>query len=554
MTRARAGHNSCVNAHIFLQAQLFDGHRYAGADALGVRDGRIVAIGDPADVRDRVGPGAQEVDCGGGLLLPGFQDAHMHPMVGGLERLRCEMSGLSGAEEYLDALRDSAERQSGAAWFRGGGWSVAAFGPQGPTAELLDRVMPDKPAFLPSTDHHDAWVNTRALEVAGITADTPDPEDGWIERDDRGNPTGTLREGAQRLVWDHVETTREEYAAALREAQSYLASWGIVGWHDALIGGYAGLDDPTQAYLDLKEADDLRAHVRCSQWWDRHRGLEQVEELLAERDRLAAAGLTADSVKVMMDGIAETFTATVEEPYLGQLHCACGDRGLAFLDAEQVREVVVALDAAGLACHFHAIGERAVHDALDALEAARVDNGMRGLRHQVAHLQLVRPGDRARFWALGVTANVQGMWVSRDTPAVKMLLPHLDEERASWHYPLAEIAGTGAHLAGGSDWPVNPPEPVAGVHALVNRASYSSDGDAPEPLVPDQALSLEQALSAYTSGTAWVNHRGDSGVLQVGARADLTLLDRDPFRAPAEEIGAAEIVATWFGGERVYER
>ena len=554
MNAGGGGHDSCVSAQVFVNGRLFDGHRYAGAGAVAVRDGRIVAVGDPADAQDRVGPGAEEVDCAGGLLLPGFQDAHMHPMVGGLERLRCEMSSLEGVEEYLPALREATARQSGAAWFRGGGWSVDAFGPHGPTAELLDRVVPDKPAFLPSTDHHDAWVNTRALEVAGITADTPDPSDGWIERDERGNPTGTLREGAQRLVWEHVETTRQEYADALCEAQSYLHSWGITGWHDALIGGYAGLDDPTQAYLDLLAAGDLRAHVRCSQWWDRHRGVEQVDDLLAQRDRLAAAGLDAGSVKVMMDGIAETFTATVEAPYEGDLHCPCGDRGLAFLDPEQVREAVVAIDGAGLAAHFHAIGERAVHDALDAVEAARVANGMRGLRHQLAHLQLVRPADRGRFGALGVTANVQGMWISRDTPAVKLLLPHLDAERAAWHYPLAEIAARGAHLAGGSDWPVNPPEPISGVHAMVNRASWSPDGQAPEPLVPDEALGLEQALAAYTSGSAWVNHRGDSGILQVGARADLVVLDRDPFDAPPDEIGACEVVSTWFGGGRVFAR
>ncbi len=430
---------SRVSDQIFLDAQLFDGLRHLGAGAVAVRDGRIVSVGDPDDARERVGAAAEEVDCGGGLLMPGFQDAHMHPMVGGLERLRCEMSGLSTVDEYLDALRDSASRQSGASWFRAGGWSVDAFGPTGPTAELLDRVVPDKPAFIPSTDHHDAWVNTRALEVAGITADTPDPPDGWIERDERGNPTGTLREAAQALVWDHVETTREEYADALREAQAYLHSGGIVGWHDALIGGYAGLDDPTRAYLDLISSGELTAYVRASQWWDRHRGVEQVDELLAQRDRLAAAGLDAGSVKVMMDGISETFTATVTEPWLGDIHCACGDSGLPFLSTHQAQEAVAALDAAGLQCHFHAIGDKAVRDALDAVEAARLANGTNDLRHQIAHLQLVRPGDRARFRALGVVANLQGMWAQRATPAVALAMPHLDAERARWHYPFREI-------------------------------------------------------------------------------------------------------------------
>ena len=338
---------------------LFDGRRHRPDAALALRDGRVLALGATDAVREHAGADGsdvEEVDATGGLVLPGFQDAHMHPMVGGLERNRLEMSGMSGADEYFSAIREHAARQDGA-WVRGGGWSVDAFDAHGPTASALDEVVGDRPAFLPSTDHHDAWVSTRALEIAGVTAETPDPPDGWIERDADGHPTGTLREAAMALVWDHVETTRAEYADALREAQRYLHSWGITGWHDALIGGYAGLDDPTQAYLDLYEAGELTAHVRASQWWDRHRGTEQVAELLEQRERLREAGLDAGSVKVMMDGIAETFTATVGRPYTGEVHCPCGDSGLPFLSHAQAHEAVVALDAAGLQVHFHAIGD-----------------------------------------------------------------------------------------------------------------------------------------------------------------------------------------------------
>ena len=195
-----------------------------------------------------------------------------------------------------------------------------------------------------------------------------------------------------------------------------------------------------------------------------------------------------------------------------------------------------------------------MHDALDAVEAARHANGLNDLRHQVAHLQLVRPDDRARFADLGVTANLQGMWARRGTPAVDLLLPHLDDEVAGWHYPFADIVASGATVAGGSDWPVNPPEPMGAVHVLVNRTSYAESGEPPETLVPDQAISLATALSAYTAGSAWVNHHGECGTLQVGARADVVVLDRDPFAGPAAEIGAAEVVATWAGGREVYRR
>ena len=398
---------------LFTNGQVFDGVRYLGRADVLVDADRVVAVGDPDDVRDEAGAGVEEVDLAGGLLTPGFLDGHMHPLVGGLERNRCEMTDLSSVEEYLEAIRKHHAGQPAGGWFRGGGWAVTAFGPGGPTAELLDRVVPDRPAFLPSSDHHDAWVNTKALEIAGITKDTPDPSDGWFERDAEGNPTGTIREGAMAMVGDHLSTTREEYRDAMLEAQRYLATWGVTGWHDALIGGYAGLDDPTQSYLDLIASGELVARVRASQWWDRHRGPEQVEDLVAERDRLAAVGLRADSVKVMVDGITETFTAAVTEPYLDLVGCRCGDRGMAFLDPEPIREALVALDAAGFAAHFHAIGDRAVHYALDAVAAARRTNGMRRTRHQVAHLQLVRPEDRRRFRALGATANLEGAWAQR---------------------------------------------------------------------------------------------------------------------------------------------
>ena len=541
-----------MGEYAFVGGQVFDGRRHREDCAVAVHGSRIVAVGDVAGVRRAAGPNAEVVDLHGGLLLPGFQDAHMHPMVGGLERLRCELTGLGSVDDYLTAIARHGGPPGQEGWFRGGGWSVDAFPDGGPTADLLDRAVPDRPAFVVSSDHHNAWVNSRALELAGIDSSTPDPPDGWIGRDDRGRPTGTLHEAAMGLVHDHVTTTREEYTDALRDAQAYLHGWGITGWHDALIGGYAGLDDPTQAYLDLLDAGELTARVTASQWWDRRRGLDQLDELAAERDRLAELGLDASSVKVMMDGVTETFTASVVDPYTAETGCPCGQTGLPFLSHGQAAEAVVALDAAGFQIHFHAIGDRAVRDALDAVEAARVANGMNDHRHQLAHAQLVRPEDRPRFRELGVTLNAQGMWVTHGSPGVDFFLPKLDEERAEWNYPFRDIADSGADLAGGSDWPVNPPEPMMGVHGLVNRASYSPDGEPPEPLLPGQALTLAQALSAYTEGSARVSHRNDVGSVQVGARADLVVLDRDPFLGPPQEIGGARVVATFVEGDAVH--
>jgi predicted amidohydrolase YtcJ len=254
----------------------------------------------------------------------------------------------------------------------------------------------------------------------------------------------------------------------------------------------------------------------------------------------------------MVDGISETFTMAVTEPYLDLHGCPCGDRGLAFMDREALADAVAAVDAAGLQAHFHAIGDRAVHDALDAVECARRVNGINDNRHQIAHLQLVRPEDRARFRRLAVFANVEGMWARRQTGSVQLALPHLDPERVGWHYPFADILAAGAAFAGGSDWPVNPPEPLEAMHVLVNRRAHAADGPPDEPLLPDQGISLVEAFRAYTSGSARVNHHSDVGTVQVGSRADLVVLDRDPFAGAVDEIAAAEVRLTYAGGVAVH--
>jgi predicted amidohydrolase YtcJ len=553
-----------VDDVIFANGRLFDGLAYHHDHAVGVRGDVIHAVGPLDRVREAMSAGGsrvEEYDAQGGLVMPAFHDAHVHPLIGGLELRSVLLTDCSSAEECLDAIAAAAAEQGdvdGDTWFRGGGWSLDQFDQHtGPTAEMLDRVVPHRPVFLPSNDHHNAWVNSRALELAGIDRHTPDPPDGWIERDDDGNPTGTLREAAALLVHRLVDTTREEKAAAMRDAQAFLHSYGIVGWQDALVGGYAGIDDPTQAYLDLVADGDLTARVRLALWWDRHRGVEQLDDLKAERERLAEAGLDAGSVKLMVDGVSETFTMAVDEPYLGGASCPCkgGERGITFLSPEQLDEAVVALDAAGFQAHFHALGDRAVRTSLDAIETARRTNGWSHQRHQLAHLQLVAPRDRNRFRLLGAIANVEGMWARSLTPAVQMVEAYLDQERLDWQYPFADIVNNGALVAGGSDWPINPPEPMEAIHVLVNRSSRTTDeSDEEPPMGEEQALTLTQALQAYTSGAAHANHQEDSGNLRVGASADVVVLDRDPYDLHEDHIGSAEVVGAWSRGSRVYDR
>jgi predicted amidohydrolase YtcJ len=427
---------------------------------------------------------------------------------------------------------------------------MPAFGPSGPTASALDAVVPDRPVFLPNRDHHGAWVNTVALRLAGIDQNTPDPTDGRIERDSSGVPTGTLQEGAMDLVRDRIPaTTDAEYDVGLQVAQEHLHSFGVTAWQDAILGVYAGSGDPAAAYLRAVDADALTARVRGALWWERGRGLEQVEQLLERREELTRGRLDAGSVKVMQDGVAENYTAAMSRPYRDAEGRPTGNSGLSFVDPRLLGEAVTRLDAEGFQVHVHAIGDRAVAEALDAFATARAANGPSAGRHHIAHLQVVAPRDRRRFAELDVTANIQAIWAVNDKAMTEMTLPFLDDAFAGWQYPFGSLAAAGARLAAGSDWPVSTPDPIAAIHVAVNRADHDDPGN---PLLPQEALTATQAFAAYTSGSARVNHLDETGVLAPGKLADLAVLDLDPFAADPATIGATRVVATYVDGRPVF--
>jgi predicted amidohydrolase YtcJ len=521
---------------------VFDGHTYRGAASVLLDGDRVLGVGAASELRERA-PGATEVDCAGGLVSPGFVDAHVHVVQGGLERLRCDLSECATAAECLDAIAAYADRVAPGDWLLGGGWSMASFPGGTPTAEAMDRVTGERPAFLPNRDHHGAWVNSAALRAAGITKDTPDPADGRIERDPDGHPTGTLHEGAMALVGDLVsQTTDQELYDGLLAGQRYLHSLGVTGWQDAIIGDYAGMMDPGPSYRRAVENGTLTGDVVGALWWDRNRGLSQLPDLLARREELSSGRFRATSVKIMQDGVAENFTAAMLHPYLDRCGHATDNRGHSFLPAADLREAVQALAGEGFQVHIHAIGDRGVREALDALDGAQPG------RHHIAHVQVVHPDDVRRFAELGVAANLQALWACADDQMTELTLPFLGPERAAWQYPFADLHRAGARLVAGSDWPVSSPDPLQAIHVAVNRVAH---GDDTPPFLPDQALDLDAAFAAYTSGSAWVNHRDDAGVLSPGAVADVVLLDRDPFAGAPEEIGAARVVRTWLGGEEV---
>ncbi|WP_283132859.1 amidohydrolase [Rhizohabitans arisaemae] len=524
------------------------------AEAVLVSGGRIAAVGGAAEVTRAAPARTETVDLDGGLLIPGFTDAHIHPVQAGLERSRCDLAEDYGVDAYLSRIRRYADAHPDRSWIDGGGWDMSAFPGGLPHRSQLDAVVPDRPVYLIQRDHHAAWVNTRALELAGIDAGTPDPADGRIERDPDGTPSGVLHEGAMDLVGLLTpRPTRADAEAALMDAQRHLFSLGVTGWQDAIVGSYAGSDDQLPVYLAAAESGRLRARVVGALWWDRARGAEQIEELEHRRSLAPAGGrFQATSVKIMQDGIPENFTAGMIEPYC---ECAPPNTGLSYVDPAELRSHVTELDRRGFQVHFHAIGDRAVRESLDALQAARDAGGTGEARHHIAHVQIIHPDDVPRFAALGVAANIQPLWATHHAQMDELCIPFLGPERTAWQYPFADLLRHGTHLAAGSDWPVSSADPIQGIHVAVNRTEpagsvHASYPTAAVPFLPGQRLELATALTAYTAGSAWLN-RSPAGVIAAGRPADLAVLDRDLFELDPAEICTAKVSMTFVDGEPV---
>ncbi len=528
------------------------------ADAVAVRGSRIVAVGSESSLRGLAGSGTRVIDLRGRTLLPGFQDSHIHAVGGGLARLRCDLSEETTLDGYVRVIREYAAAHPSLPWVIGDGWAMPAFPGGIPDRRLLDELVPDRPAFLVNRDHHGAWANSRALAAAGVTAATPDPPDGRIERDERGEPVGTLQEGAMALVARHVpQPTAAELRDGLLEAQRYLHGLGITGWQDAIVGHYDGLHDNFDTYRNAAEAGELTARVVGALWWDRRLGLEQLELFRERRERATAGRFRCPTVKIMQDGVCENLTAAMLDPYRGHEDDPGGGRGLSFVDPQRLPGFVTELARAGFQVHFHAIGDRGVRDALDALEAAADAGAGQDLRHHIAHIQVVHPDDIPRFRQLGVAANMQPLWASNDPQMAELTIPVLGDLRAAQQYPFASLRRLGTVLCSGSDWPVSTPDPLLCAHVAVNRVP-PPDGSrgtnaTPEPFLPDERLDLPAQLAAATIGSAYVNHADhETGSIEVGKLADLTLLDRDVLREPRAAIGLARVALTMVDGAIVH--
>jgi predicted amidohydrolase YtcJ len=522
------------------------------ARAVAIRDGRIAYVGDDAGAEAFVGAGTKRVDLGGRMLLPGFQDAHVHPVDAGVSRRQCALFDLASAAALVERVERCAREHPEWSWIVGGGWLVDNFLPSGlPDKKLLDAAVPDRPVALASSDGHSLWVNSRALAAAGIGAATPDPPGGRIDRyPGTREPSGSLQEEAMGLVARaQPQLAPGELVAGLRDAVDHLNGLGVTAVQDALVklapgDAFASLG----AYRALDEAGELSLHVLAALFLEPAEPIDaQLEGFVAARARHTRGNVRATAVKIMEDGVIEPQTAALLEPYADRP----GHRGELLHPPDRLREAVVRLDAAGFQVHFHAIGDAAVRASLDAVAAARAANGARDARHQIAHLQLLDPADVPRLRELGVVANFQPLWAIRDRYVTELTLPRIGARRARWLYPIGSIARSGAVLAFGSDWSVSSADPLLGIETAVTR--LGAEGETTEPLFAEETIGLAEAIAAYTIGAAFANALdADTGSIEVGKRADLVLLDRNLFAIPPAEISEAAVVATLFGGEVVH--
>lgn len=536
---------------VVLPGEVFSaGTRLPAGTAVAVRGQNIVAVGSRTDLMALVGSGTRVVDAPDALLVPGFQDAHVHAPFAGRNRLTVLLNDLPGKSAYLAAVAEYAAAHLDVPWILGGGWAMEHFPGGLPVKEDLDAVVPDRPVFLFNRDVHGAWANSRALEVAGIDESTPDPADGRIERDAHGRPTGMLHEGAAYSLNENVipVPSHDEWVVAILEAQSHLHALGITGWQDAWVTP-ATLD----AYLALADTGRLTARVVGALWWDRHRGMEQIPELCAQRERGRGRDrFHPTTVKIMTDGVLENYTGALLQPYCDGCGNETENSGISFIDRALLAEAVTELDRLGFQVHMHTIGDRAVRNALDAVEAARTANGPSDRRHHLAHIQVVQPSDVPRFRDLDVVANCQTYWAVNDAQLTELTVPFLGAERTAMMYPFRDLLDSGARLAMGSDWPVTTADPLLQLEVACTRIPPDDRGA--EPFRPDQRLRLEDALTAFTAGSAHVNHDEDGGVVETGKRADLVLLDRNVLAEDAGPVGDARVELTVAAGTVVFER
>ncbi|MEP7324897.1 MAG: amidohydrolase [Gemmatimonadota bacterium] len=514
------------------------------AQAVAVQGERIVYVGPDSGIARWIGDSTRVIDGQGGMLLPGFVDAHVHPS-SGIDLAECEVSADTSAAQLLEHIRSCAAAKPAEKWIRGSGWQLPLFPKANPTAAFLDQAVSERPAFFWAADGHSGWANTRAMTLAGISRETRDPPNGRIERDALGNPTGTLRERAADLV-SHLlpPYAQADYIEGYRRAFAMGNAFGITAMIEANADSLM-----LSAYQVMEHDSSLTVRMTAAQETNSDSGPGQVARLERLRAQFKGPMLDPNSAKIFEDGVIESGTAALLLPYLNRP----GNAGTPNLEAAPLDSLIDALDKAGFQVHVHAIGDRAIRLTLDAFEHARRANGARDSRPIIAHLELIDPQDIPRFKSFGVIADFQPLWAFQDSYIEDLTEPVLGPARSRWLYPIGSVLKTGAVVAGGSDWSVSSMNPLEAIQVAVTRRSPEADSGA--AWIPEELAPLDAMIRAYTMSGAYARFADSTtGSITVGKLADLVLLDRDLFAIPAQEIDRTKVRMTILGGRVVYEQ
>ncbi len=515
-----------------------------------IEDDRVLAIGAAAikSVADQIiDLTDQIIDLKGGFLMPAFADGHAHPLFAGREAQGPKVNGLQSVEEIVAEVKSFAEANQNSIWIIGGAYEAAIIERGDFDAHWLDAAVSDRPVVLHAVDHHTIWVNSKALEIAGITSATKVPQGGTIARRADGSPKGTLREpAAMDLIMKLApERTLQDELEAIAWASDQNLAAGVTCSMDAWVE-----DGMTEIYIEAAKSGHLKVDMNLTflaqpeKWRNRVDYYNQMRALVEALP--VEAGLTAKSVKFICDGALSAGTAAILEPYLDDPKST----GLLIWSNEEFIEAATAFDKQGLQLHIHAIGDAAVRQALDVIEAVQSVNPPWDRRPVITHAQLIDPVDLPRFASLGVIANFQPLWTYLDPMNKELILPRIGEDRNNQQYQLRKVIESGAQISFGSDWPITDFRPLAALAVPVHR--QSPDQQPPEGWSIEQAISIEESMHFYTAAVAKQLFReADYGTLEVGKVADFIVLDRNPIESKPHDVREIRVLATYRRGLKV---
>ena len=522
------------------------------ADALVIKGNKIIFVGDEKSALKYKSDHTLLIQESSGMVLPGFIDSHVHLIWGGIEMGECQLSGLTSKEEIISKIETYVEEHADLNWIRGNGWSLPVFKDGNPSKYILDKINAEKPMYFLSADGHSAWVNSKALSIAGLNENTRDPLNGRIERDSKTRvPSGVLREDAMALVESFIPNyTKEQIENGLFISVKEANKFGITSILDA---GTESINqkkseenyfDGLDAYREATKNKEISLRVNSSQYASPLSWRKDLKHI--KNRRFINSQGSMNTVKIFADGVIEAGTGALLDPYVGT-----NNFGVLNWDPDTLKVVVSTIENEGFQIHFHAIGDKAIRTTLDAFEYAREKNGLNNMRHMISHAQLIHPEDIERFKKLDIITSFQPLWAYPDPYMKELTIPVLGPIRSKWNYPLKSLLSSGARITAGSDWSVTSLNPLFGIEVAVTRRELGSpDG---EILNQDEIVDLEDILKAYTiEGAFSLFRENEIGSLKKGKLADVILLDKNLFKIPPHEIHQAKVMMTIFNGRVVY--